>query len=101
MSKHEKSQREVADAIGVSPQTFNTWCQGVALPRFGKIQLLADYFHIPRSALIDEQPSDVGISVEMSNYEEDLFRKYRSLDQHQRELVDDLVYTLYNSNNKK
>ena len=60
LSKVNKTQREVADAISVSPQTFNTWCQGIALPRMGKVQRLADYFHIEKSALIDErteQPS--------------------------------------------
>lgn len=59
-----KSQKEVADAIGVSPQTFNTWCQGIAIPRMGKMQLLADYFHISKSDLIEdksdtEETSDV------------------------------------------
>lgn len=60
LSKANQTQREVADAISVSPQTFNTWCQGIALPRMGKVQRLADYFHIEKSDLIDErteQPS--------------------------------------------
>lgn len=52
-----KSQKEVANAIGVLPTTFNTWCKGIALPRMGKVQLLADYFHVSKSALIDEAPS--------------------------------------------
>lgn len=52
----EKTQKEVADAIGVAPQTFNTWCMGVAIPRMGKVQKLADYFGIQKSDLIDEKP---------------------------------------------
>ena len=55
MSSCDKTQKEIADAIGVSPQTFNTWCQGIALPRMGKVQLLADYFHINKSDLIEEK----------------------------------------------
>ena len=55
LSSSDKTQKEVADAIGISPQTFNTWCQGIALPRMGKVQLLADYFHINKSDLIEEQ----------------------------------------------
>lgn len=55
LSINSKTQREVADAIGVSPQTFNTWCQGIALPRMGKVQALADYFHIGKTDLIDEK----------------------------------------------
>lgn len=55
ISASGKTQREIAEAIGVSPQTFNTWCQGIALPRMGKVQLLADYFHINKSDLIEER----------------------------------------------
>lgn len=51
-----KTQREIADSIDVSPQTFNTWCQGIAIPRMGKVQKLADYFHINKSDLIEEFP---------------------------------------------
>ncbi len=53
ISESGKTQKEIADAISVSPQTFNTWCQGIALPRMGKVQLLADYFHINKSDLIE------------------------------------------------
>lgn len=53
-----KTQLEVATAIGVSPQTFNTWTQGIAIPRMGKLQLLADYFHVEKSALIELQSDD-------------------------------------------
>lgn len=55
LSQSGKTQKEVADAIGVITSTFNTWCQGVAIPRMGKIQALADYFHINKSDLIEEK----------------------------------------------
>ncbi len=48
-------QSEIAKRINVSPQTFNTWIQGKAIPRMGKIQLLADYFKIEKSDLIEEK----------------------------------------------
>ena len=54
-----KTQREGAEAIGVSPQTFNTWCQGIALPRMGKVQLLADYFKIGKTDLIDNKTPEL------------------------------------------
>lgn len=57
LSEYGKSQKEVAAAIGVIPSTFNTWCQGIALPRMGKVQALADYFHINKSDLIDDKSS--------------------------------------------
>ena len=54
LKKHHKSQKEVADTINVSPQTFNTWCKGIALPRMDKVQMLADYFGILKSDLIED-----------------------------------------------
>lgn len=54
LQDREKTQSEVAKEIDVSPQTFNTWTQGIAIPRMGKIQRLADYFHIEKSALLDK-----------------------------------------------
>ena len=52
-----KTQLEIANAIGVSAQTFNSWCRGVAIPRMDKIQKLSDFFGVKKSDLIDE-PSD-------------------------------------------
>lgn len=80
LSKYEKTQKEVADSIEVSPQTFNTWCQGIALPRMGKIQKLADYFHIDKSDLIDdkddcteESESSYYLNDETSNMAQSIF----------------------------
>lgn len=47
-----KQQEEVAEDLGISPTTFNSWCVGEILPRMGKVQLLADYFKIRKSDLI-------------------------------------------------
>lgn len=61
-----KTQKEIADSIRVSPQTFNTWCQGIAMPRMGKVQLLADYFSIAKSDLIEVKttaPTTTGIKI--------------------------------------
>jgi len=63
LSERNKSQKEVADAIGVSTQTFNTWVRGKALPRMGKLQALCDYLLINKSDLIDEDSK-----VDLSNY---------------------------------
>lgn len=80
-----KTQKEVADAIHVSPQTFNTWCQGIALPRMGKVQLLADYFHINKSDLIEEHTQATIFSPDYTRTAtpeefEKLVKPYRDLD---------------------
>ena len=35
LQDRDKTQSEVAKEIDVSPQTFNTWTQGIAIPRMG------------------------------------------------------------------
>lgn len=59
IAKSEKTQLEIAKSIGVSPQTFNTWCKGIALPRMGKVQALADYFNINKSDLIEDKKLNI------------------------------------------
>lgn len=58
LEQSNKTQKEVADTIGVIPSTFNTWCQGIAIPRMGKVQALADYFHINKSDLIEDKSAE-------------------------------------------
>lgn len=55
--KYDLTQAEIGKIAGVSDKAVSTWENGTAEPRMGAIQKLADYFHIKKSALIDEQPS--------------------------------------------
>ena len=64
-----KTQLEIAKSIGVSPQTFNTWCKGIAIPRMGKVQALADYFHINKSDLIESKSADTTTDIYYANEE--------------------------------
>ena len=50
-----KLQKEIATELGYSPTTFNTWCVGKIIPSTGKIQRIADYFHIGKSDLLDDK----------------------------------------------
>lgn len=82
LSNSGLTQKEVADKIGVSPQTFNTWCKGIAIPRMGKIQKIADYFGIQKSDLIDESSSsdkNVTCLSSLTDPERQLLDNYRSL----------------------
>ena len=70
-----KKQKEVADAIYVSAGTFCDWIKGRAYPRMDKLQLLADYFGINKSDLVE----DINVIPEAVSDEDqevlDLFHK--------------------------
>ena len=55
-----KQQKEVAEAIGVNPTTFNMWCKGNAMPNVGKIQKLADYFGVSVDYLMTGKEKEGG-----------------------------------------
>ena len=60
-----KEQKEVAEVIGVATSTFNDWVKGKKYPRIDKIEMLANYFKIKKSDLIEDKknaPEKQGLS---------------------------------------
>lgn len=55
MNKYGKNQMDLMNDLGLSSSTVSSWCTGKKLPRMGKIQMLADYFGIEKSDLIEEK----------------------------------------------
>ena len=53
-----KTQTEVAKFVNVSKGTFSDWTSGRAYPRMDKVQLLAQYFGIKMSDLVDDVNSN-------------------------------------------
>lgn len=58
MEKSDKSQREIAEIVGVSAPTVNEWLRRKKYPRMNRIQTLADYFGIMKSDLIEEKVTE-------------------------------------------
>ncbi len=50
-----KNQKEVAEELGFSTSTFNNWAMGNTYPRIDKIEMMANYFGIQKSDLIEEK----------------------------------------------
>ena len=65
-----RSAVQISRVFGVDP----LWIMGEEVPKY---------------------KSSVNMTVEMTNYEESMFHKYRSLPPTQRKLVDDMINTLY------
>ena len=56
-----KSQKDIANVVGVATTTFNDWVKAKKYPRIDKIESLANYFGIQKSDLIEdkEKPTDI------------------------------------------
>lgn len=54
MDKYEKTRQDMCDALGVKYTTFTDWVKGNSYPRIDKIELMANYFGIEKSDLVEE-----------------------------------------------
>ena len=50
-----KNQMDLMNDLDLSSSTVSSWCTGQKLPRMGKIQMLADYFGVMKSDLIENK----------------------------------------------
>ena len=78
LQRSGKSQREMADIMGVSSSTFNDWANGRKYPRIDKIEFMANYFGIKKSDLIEEEKESSPNELQLTEGEKlllDLFRK--------------------------
>jgi repressor LexA len=75
IDKSGRTQKEIAEEIGVGQSTFSDWVKGRIYPRMDKVEKLANYFGIQKSDLVE----DINIGKEtVSNKEQqvlDLFHK--------------------------
>lgn len=50
-----KSRRDLSEALGVSYYTITDWVKGKKYPRMDKVEMLARYFGIQKSDLIEDK----------------------------------------------
>ena len=58
MDMNNKSRRDLSEALGISYYTVTDWVKGKKFPRMDKVEMLADYFGVLKSDLIEEQVSE-------------------------------------------
>ena len=68
MDLHNKSRNDMCEALGVKYTTFTDWVKGNAYPRIDKIELMANYFGIEKSDLVEERkllqaPKKRGVTI--------------------------------------
>lgn len=50
-----KERKDVCEDLGIKYTTFCDWCNAKTYPRIDKIELLAEYFHVEKSDLIENK----------------------------------------------
>ncbi|QRN90759.1 helix-turn-helix transcriptional regulator [Mammaliicoccus sciuri] len=55
MNRKNVTQKELSEELGVSQSTISNWIQETKYPRIDKIEMLAQYFNVPKSTLIEDK----------------------------------------------
>ena len=79
MQLNGKTRNEVCHALGLKYTTFADWVNGKKYPRMDKIEMLANYFGIKKSDLIEDNDSFLIELVEDSNKDERLIPYERNI----------------------
>lgn len=58
MELHGKNRNDVCNALGFNYFTFTDWVRGKKTPRMDKVQILADYFGVSISYLLEEKTEE-------------------------------------------
>lgn len=88
-----KTQKEVAEAIGVSPASLNEWLKKKKYPRIDKIELLANYFGVLKSDLIEEKGTNKTLPQPqmLTEGENMLIDLFRQVPENQQQMVLDMI----------
>lgn len=54
MEKNDKSRKDMCEALGVSYMTFADWVNAKTYPRIDKIEMMAQFFRVSKSDLVEE-----------------------------------------------
>ena len=73
MKERGKSRKEIADAIGVSYFTLTDWVKGKTYARMDKVELLAKYFNIKISDLVEKHTEETN-PVELAELHADMLQ---------------------------
>ena len=63
MKINKKTRRDICNDLGFSYYTFTDWVNGKKYPRMDKVEILANYFGILKSDLIEDKEENTSINL--------------------------------------
>ena len=77
MAVHGKDQIDLINDLGINKSTISTWVRAEKMPRMGTIQLLANYFNVNISDLVDDK-STFNEGLILTEHEKEIILAYRN-----------------------
>ena len=90
MKENDKSRKEVCEALGLSYYTFSDWVNGKKYPRMDKVEMLANYFGILKSDLIEDKQKQ-STQSELSFKKKEFIRKVEGMSDDQLDRLEQIL----------
>ena len=82
-----KTRNDISEALGISYFTVSDWVNGKKYPRMDKVEMLANYFGIQKSDLIEIKEENTPEEPNLSERERMLLDLFRRVPDDKQELV--------------
>ena len=92
MNLNKKDRNDMCKALSVPYTTFADWTNGVTYPRIDKIEMLANYFGIQKSDLIEDHDRTLD-NMQVTLDEAGLLAEFRKATPEQQRLILDFLYS--------
>ena len=92
------SRNDICNALGISYFTVSDWVNGKKYPRMDKVEMLANYFGIQKSDLIeDKQEKEPPAEPELTEGEKMLLDLFRRIPEENRAMVLEMIRAAVNT----
>lgn len=79
MALNHKQQDDIVNDLGINKSTISTWCRGIKMPRVNAIQMLADYFNINISDLVEDKHTSSN-DIKLTKSQQELWDMVKNFD---------------------
>lgn len=97
IEKSGKTQKQLAAIVDVAQSTFNDWARGKKYPRIDKIEILANYFGIQKSDLIEDKLAEPAENDGVSEKRQMLIDFARKVPEDKAEMVLRVIQSIVES----
>jgi transcriptional regulator with XRE-family HTH domain len=104
MNIRQTSRKDLSEALGISYFTITAWVNGTKYPRMDKVEMLANYFGVLKSDLIEERGTDTLLTADpqlfdspkseepkLTEAEEMLLELFRRVPENKQEVVLEMI----------
>lgn len=92
------SRKDLSEALGISYFTITAWVNSTKYPRMDKVEMLANYFGIQKSDLIEEQQEkEAPDQIKLTEGEQALLELFRLIPEQNQAMVLEMIRAAVNT----